>query len=59
MSRWTEYMKANALSIGEYCAKLDAQIDQQEKQEPEYWDDIERQKWEPIDNDQEWIENNG
>jgi len=56
VSRWTEYMKANALSINDFYATLDAQIDQKEKEEPEYWSEIERQRWEPIDNDLEYIE---
>ena len=55
MTKWTDfYKKANIRHLDEMYAILDSEIDQQEK-EPEYWDDIERQRWEPIDNDEEYI----
>ena len=58
MSRTGEYWKeccrkANALMIEE-CAILHAQQNHHDQQAPEYWSEIDRQRWEPIDNDPEY-----
>ena len=56
--RWKQYYRNANARMHEECAILHAQQNHKE-QEPEYWDEIERQRWEPIDNDEEWIDENG